>query len=67
MVRDSNSEVTMMRGYRAGLGMTVGAALGLLFGLLIFNSWWAPVAGVSIGLLIGAVIDLQSPRGGPTE
>lgn len=54
-----------MRGYRAGLGMTIGAALGLLVSLLVFNSWWAPIAGVSIGLLVGAIIDLQSPRGGP--
>jgi hypothetical protein len=56
-----------MRGYRAGLGAAIGAALGLIFSLLVFDSWWAPVAGVSIGLLIGAVIDLQKPRGGPTE
>ncbi len=62
-----NPEVTTMRGYRAGLGMAIGAAFGLIFGLLVFNSWWAPAAGVSIGLLIGAVIDLQTPRGGPAE
>lgn len=56
-----------MRGFRAGLGMAIGAAIGLLFSLLVFPTWWAPVAGVSIGLLIGAVVDLQTPRGGGTQ
>ena len=56
-----------MRGYRAGLGIAFGAAFGLIVGLLVFNSWWAPVAGASLGLLIGAVLDMQAPRGGPTE
>ena len=56
-----------MRGYRAGLGMVIGAALGMMFSLLIFETWWAPVAGVSIGLLVGAIIDLQAPRGGRHE
>jgi len=53
----------MMRGYRAGVGMAIGAALGTIFSLLVIESWWAPVAGVSIGLLVGAVVDLQKPKG----
>ena len=56
-----------MRGYRAGVGMVIGAALGMMFSLLVFESWWAPVAGVSVGLLVGAIVDLQAPRGGPNE
>ncbi len=47
--------------------MAIGAALGLIFGLLVFPGWWAPVAGVSTGLLIGEVIDPQALRGGRPE
>ena len=56
-----------MRGYGAGLGMVIGAALGMMFSLLVFESWWAPLVGVSLGLLIGAIVDMQTTRGGPTE
>lgn len=53
-----------MRGFRAGVGMTVGAGLGLVFGLLLFDGWWVgPMIGVGLGLVVGAVVDLQSGSG----
>lgn len=49
-----------MKGTRTGLGIVFGAALGLLFGLLMFDNWWlGPMIGVAAGLIIGAVADLQ--------
>lgn len=49
-----------MKGTRTGLGIVFGAALGLLFGQILFESWWlGPMIGVAVGLIIGAVADLQ--------
>lgn len=49
-----------MKGTRPGLGIVFGAALGLLFGQMLFDSWWlGPMIGVAAGLIIGAVADLQ--------
>lgn len=34
---------------------------GLMFGLLLFDGWWiGPMVGVGVGLVAGAVVDLQS-------
>lgn len=58
------AEVIVMRGFRAGVGMAVGAGLGLVFGLLLFDGWWVgPMIGVGLGLVVGAVVDLQSGSG----
>jgi hypothetical protein len=39
--------------------MSIGAGLGLIFGLLMLEDWWlGPVVGVGVGLLVGAVFDL---------
>jgi hypothetical protein len=43
-----------MEGFRAGVGMSLGAGLGLLFGLMFFANWWiGPVIVVALGLLVG--------------
>lgn len=53
-----------MKGTRTGLGIVFGAALGLLFGQMLLDSWWlGPMIGVAAGLIIGAVADLQQRPG----
>lgn len=53
-----------MKGTRTGLGIVFGAALGLLFGQMLFDGWWlGPMIGVAAGLIIGAVADMLRPRG----
>lgn len=43
-----------------GSGMAVGAALGLLFGLMLMpNTFWGGLAGVAVGLVIGAIVDMR--------
>jgi len=52
-----------MKGTRTGLGIVFGAALGLLFGQMLFENWWfGPMIGVAAGLIVGAVADLQQGR-----
>lgn len=52
-----------MRGARTRVGIIFGAALGLLFGPMLFDGWWiGPTIGVAAGLVIGAVTDLLGPR-----
>ena len=54
-----------MRFQRTGIGVVLGAALGLLLGMLAFDgAWWAPVAGAALGLVAGAIGDGQAPRQG---
>lgn len=46
--------------YYAGSGLAIGAAIGMIFGLMLFeNMAWGCVIGAAIGLVIGAVIDAQ--------
>jgi F0F1-type ATP synthase assembly protein I len=41
----------------------IGAAVGLLFGMLLFNSVpWGILAGVVVGLLAGVFMDARSQR-----
>jgi uncharacterized membrane protein len=55
-----------MKGARTGVGIVFGAALGLLFGQLLFDDWWiGPMIGVAAGLIIGAITDLGRPAGSP--
>jgi uncharacterized membrane protein len=55
-----------MREARTGVGIVFGAALGLLFGQLLFDDWWiGPMIGVAAGLIIGAITDLGRPAGSP--
>ena len=57
-----------MRGARTGIGIVFGAALGLLFGQMLFDDWWfGPMIGVAAGLIIGAIADMIKPPGGPVD
>ncbi len=48
-----------------GVGVVIGAALGLLFGLLMFDgAWWAPTVGAAVGIVVGAIADGQATRRG---
>lgn len=51
-----------MKGVRTGVGIVFGAGLGLVFGTMLFDSWWlGPMIGVAAGLIIGAVAELAPP------
>lgn len=44
----------------AGVGIAIGAAIGFIVGLILFdNMVLGTGAGAGIGLIMGAVIDLQ--------
>ena len=44
-------------------GLVIGAALGLIYGLLLFDEMaLGLVFGVAVGLVIGAILDAQSKR-----
>ena len=51
-----------MRGAWTGSGIALGAALGIIFGLLLLGDSWffGPAIGAAVGLLIGAIVDAQS-------
>jgi hypothetical protein len=50
-----------MRKLGVGVGMSIGAGLGPILGLLMLDDWWLGlVVGVGVGLLVGAVFDLQA-------
>jgi uncharacterized membrane protein len=52
-----------VKGLRAGVGISIGAALGLVLGLLLLEDWWIGcLAGVSLGLLVGAIMDQAKSR-----
>jgi membrane associated rhomboid family serine protease len=51
-----------MRGNWTGVGITAGAPIGLIFGLLITGGWWGPIAGAAVGLVIGAILDAWASR-----
>ena len=54
-----------MKGSRTGVGIAVGAAIGMIFGLVLFDDWWwGPVVGTAAGLIIGAVADAWGPTRG---
>jgi uncharacterized membrane protein len=47
-----------------GSGMAIGAALGLLFSMMLFEHAIAgPFAGAAVGAVIGLVWELRSKRG----
>lgn len=46
--------------YYAGSGLAIGAAVGMIFGLMLFeNLAWGCVIGAAVGLVSGAAIDAQ--------
>lgn len=52
-----------------GLGLVFGAALGMIFGMMLFSELWVgPLIGTALGLIVGAIIDVNhtgsSSRGG---
>jgi uncharacterized membrane protein len=47
----------------AGAGLALGAAFGILFGMLLFeNPWYGPILGAAAGLLFAALIDINRNR-----
>jgi uncharacterized membrane protein len=49
--------------YYAGAGMAIGAAIGMIFGLMLFeNLAWGCVIGTAVGLVVGAAIDAHERR-----
>ena len=55
--KGENSRKTV---YYAGAGLAIGAAIGMIFGLMLFeNLAWGCVIGAALGLVIGAAIDAQ--------
>lgn len=54
-----------MTGSRTGIGMALGAGLGMAFGLIGLNYWWlGPLIGVAVGLIVGAIMDSRDTGGG---
>ena len=51
------------RGMLAGSGMAIGAAIGMIIGLLLWVDF-LPMVGVGVvaGLVVGAIVDLQRGR-----
>lgn len=46
--------------YYAGSGLAIGAAIGMIFGLMLFeNLAWGCAIGAAVGLVMGAAIDAQ--------
>lgn len=49
-----------MKGARTGLGISSGAAFGIILGLLLFEDWWwGSIVGTLVGLIVGAIADAQ--------
>ena len=49
--------------YYTGSGLAIGAAIGIIFGLMLFeNLTWGCVIGAAVGLVIGAVIDTHKRK-----
>jgi uncharacterized membrane protein len=55
--KGENSRKTV---YYAGSGLAIGAAIGIIFGLMLFeNLALGSAIGASVGLIMGAAIDAQ--------
>ncbi len=49
--------------YYAGSGLAIGAAIGMIFGLMLFeNLALGSAIGAAVGLVMGAAIDAQGRR-----
>ena len=58
--KGENSRKTV---YYAGSGLAIGAAIGMIFGLMLFeNLAWGCVIGAAVGLVMGAAIDAHGRR-----
>ena len=59
----SKGEMPRKNVYYTGSGLGIGAVIGLIFGLLLFeNLPWGCVIGAAVGLVIGAAIDTHESR-----
>jgi uncharacterized membrane protein len=55
--KGENSRKTV---YTTGTGLAIGAAIGMILGLMLFeNLAWGCVVGAAVGLVIGGAIDAQ--------
>jgi len=58
--KEKNSRKTA---YYAGSGLAIGAAIGMIFGLMLFeNLALGCVFGAAVGLVMGAAIDAHERR-----
>ena len=54
----SKGENSRKTAHYAGAGLAIGAAIGMIFGLMLFeNLAWGCVIGAAVGLVMGAAID----------
>jgi len=61
--KSSKKEDSRKAAHYAGAGMAIGAAIGMIFGLLLFeNLAWGCVIGTAVGLVMGAAIDAHERR-----
>ena len=59
----SKVDDTRKTAYYAGSGLVIGVAIGMIFGLMLFeNLAWGCGIGAAAGLLIGAAIDAHEGR-----
>ena len=63
MEQKSNDKETQSNPNYQGRGMAIGAALGLIVGMLLFDEIaLGLVLGVAIGLGIGSIVDMQAKK-----
>lgn len=56
----SRTEKSQRTAYHAGAGLAIGAAVGMIFGLLLFeNLAMGSAIGAGVGLVMGAAVDAQ--------
>jgi len=59
----SNGENSRKTMYYAGAGLAIGASIGMIFGLLLFEDLaWGCVIGCAVGLIMGAATDALRGR-----
>jgi len=59
----SKGEASRKTAYYAGAGLAIGAAIGMIFGLMLFENQAMGIAiGAALGLVIGAAIDAHERR-----
>jgi uncharacterized membrane protein len=49
----------------AGAGLALGAAFGIMIGMILFdNPWVGPMLGAACGLIIAIIVNLSQSRNG---
>jgi hypothetical protein len=46
-----------------GAGIALGGSVGLIFGLMLSDTWWGLLLGTAGGLVVGAIVDAQRSAG----